>query len=414
MITRQDAEGIAADWARTESDRRGYDCTPMLAEFDLGFVVWTKQPSEVLPIPGDGVKSVIDRDTGRVSTWPGVPSDAVAEMYRRHRGQIVDPPRTVDPEVELRRNARRAPSPAVAAHLTIDGRLFIARGAKGDQVLRHHPLVQQYLAGLPAGHLVRGGERHAELIVLSDVLHEADRVRLENGGSPVTLDEARQWLVDARLETFHIRERYDPLGGEPAEPCESCTVALVDFALLEWPKLARVETWQHGSPRIAEPGRFPDDVGGYLAYGGWTPMDDVVRAGLAAEMIRETVKTRSGRHRHAEFPAVRQAFTDFPGVCSGRRGPGVQRWIRLFDIEPVKAKHTADMLAEFGAVIGARLFPLGIEDKGDAILAMDDNGRVFALDQGGEWFLGDTMDAAVLSLITGDGPAERVRDDGTW
>jgi hypothetical protein len=414
MITRQDAEGIAADWARTETDRRGYECTPMLAEFDLGFVLWTKQPAEVLPIPGDGVKTVLDRETGRVSTWPGVPSDVVAELYRQHRSRIVDPPRTVDPEVEVRRNARRAPSPAIAAHLTIDGRLFIARGAKGDQEIRHHPLVQSYLDNLPPGHLVRGGERHAELIVLSDVLHEADRVRLENGGDPVTLAEARQWLVDARFEAFHIRERYDPLGGTPAEPCESCILALIDFALLEWSDRAYVETWRHTSPQIGQPGRFSDEIGGCLAYGGWRPFDDLVRPGLAGEMIRETVRVRSGKHRHVEFPAARAAFEDFPGVFTGRRGPGVQRWIRLFDIDPTKAKHSADMLAEFGAVIGAPLFPFGQEAQGTSILAIDEHGRVFALDQAGEWFLGDTVDVAITSLITGEGPAERVRDDGTW
>jgi hypothetical protein len=338
----------------------------------------------------------------------------VAEMYRTHRAQIVEPPRTVDPEVEVRRNARRRPSPAVAAHITIDGRLFIGRGAKGDQDLRHHPLVQAYLDALPAGHLVRGGERHAELIVLSDVLHEADRVRAASGGAPVTLDEARRWLVNARFETFHIRERYDPIAGEPAEPCESCTLALVDFALLPWSRTALTETWQSSAPRPAQPGRFPDEVGGYLAYGGWTPLDEVLAEGLAGELIRETVQVRSGRHRHVEFPAIRAALTDFPGVRSSRRGPGVQRWIRLFHIEPTTAKHTADMLAEFGAVIGARLFPLGNEGRDSGILAMDEHGRVFVLDQAGEWFLGETIDVAILSLITGAGPADRVRDDGTW
>jgi hypothetical protein len=414
MITRADAEGIATDWARTESDRRGYECTPMLSEFDLGFVVWTKQPVEVLPIPGDGVKSVIDRETGRVSTWPGVPAETVADLYRTHRAQIVDPPRTVDPEVELRRNARRRPSPAVAAHITIDGRLFIARGAKGDQVIRHHPLVQRYLDELPAGHLVRGGERHAELIVLSDVLHEADRVRLELGGTPVTLDEARRWLGGAQFETFHIREQYDPLGGTPAEPCESCIVALVDFALLPWPELAAVEVWQHTAANPAQPGRFPDEIAGYLAYGSWTPRADVVCEALADAMIRETVKVTSNKHRHVEFPAVRQVFTDFPGVTPGRRGPGVRRWIRLFDIEPDAVNRTAELLAEFGAVIGARLFPIGGEAGGSAILAVDEHGRVFALDQGGEWFLGASIDEAIVGLLTGDGPADRVRDDGTW
>ena len=65
-------------------------------------------------------------------------------------------------------------------------------------------------------------------------------------------------------------------------------------------------------------------------------------------------------------------------------------------------------------MIGAPLFPIGVEAKGDAIVAIDERGRVFALDQGGEWFLGESLDEAVTSLLTGDGPAERIHDDGTW
>lgn len=44
---------------------------------------------------------------------------------------------------------------------------------------------------------------------------------------------------------------------------------------------------------------------------------------------------------------------------------------------------------------------------------MDEHGPVFALDQAGEWFLGDTIDAALTTLLLGRAPA-RVRDDGTW
>src|ERR671920_20165 len=106
MITREDAEEIAAGWARRESDRRGYECAPMIAEFDLGFVVWTKQPASVLPIPGDGGRTVIDRETGVVSTYPGIPADVVVEMYREHRPGIAGRRRAADAEVEVLRNAR--------------------------------------------------------------------------------------------------------------------------------------------------------------------------------------------------------------------------------------------------------------------------------------------------------------------
>ena len=76
------------------------------------------------------------------------------------------------------------------------------------------------------------------------------------------------------------------------------------------------------------------------------------------------------------------------------------------------AAHTADTLADFGAALGVRLFPIGSERQ-DSILAVDEQGRIFALDQAGEWFLGDDIDAALTTLLLGRSPA-RVRDDGTW
>jgi hypothetical protein len=62
--------------------------------------------------------------------------------------------------------------------------------------------------------------------------------------------------------------------------------------------------------------------------------------------------------------------------------------------------------------LGAPLFPLGTE-RGDSIIAVDEHGRIFALDQAGEWFLGPDIDAALTTLLLGRAPA-RVRDDGTW
>ncbi|MFI7545950.1 SUKH-3 domain-containing protein [Actinoplanes sp. NPDC049599] len=410
MITREDAEEIAAGWARSETERRGYECLPMISEFDLGFVVWTQQPPTVLPIPGDGARTVIDRQTGALSTYPGVPAGVIADLYREHQPAVVAQRRTVDPEVELRRNARRRPTPTTAAHLTVDGRLFIARGAKGDQAINHHPLVAAYLADLEPARTVRGTERHAELIVLSDALHEADRQREE----PLTLDEARAWLRTADFTAYFVRDRGDPLGGTEARPCESCILTLVDFALLPWSHLAFVEPFRPYSENIAQPGRFPDPVAGALADAGWRPMQPVVAEVLADGMIDDVVNVPGLRHRHVPFPAARAAIMDFPGIFCGLRGPGVRRWVRWLNLEPVAAAHTADVLAELAEVIGAALFPIGVEAKGDAIVAIDDRGRVFALDQGGEWFLGGTLDEALISLLTGDGPAERIRDDGTW
>ncbi|GAA2578514.1 hypothetical protein GCM10010435_63650 [Winogradskya consettensis] len=410
MITRDEAEEIAAGWARSETERRGYECTPMVTEFDLGFVVWTRQPPAVLPIPGDGARTVIDRETGALSTFPGVPPSVVAELYRERWPEVAAQRRTVAPEVELRRNARRRPVPTTAAHITVDGRLYLARGAKGDQEINHHPLVARQLRDLEPASTVRGLERHAELIVLSDVLHEADRHR----ETPMTRDEVRAWLRTADFEAYFVREKGDPLAGTEARPCESCIAILVDFALLPWSHLAFIEPFRPYSENVAQPGRFPDPVAGALADAGWRPMQRTVAEVLADGMIDDVVLVPGNRHRHRVFPAARAAVMDFPGIFCGLRGPGIRRQIRWLNLEPSAAAYTADVLGEFGTVIGTRLFPLGVEAKGDAILAIDEHGRVFALDQGGEWYLGKDLDEALTGLLTGDGPAERVRDDGSW
>nr|WP_296069469.1 SUKH-3 domain-containing protein [uncultured Actinoplanes sp.] len=402
MITRAEAEEIAARWARSESEQRGYGCEPMLAEFDLGYVIWTRQPSAVRPQAGDGARTVIDRETGAISTWPVLPPEDIAALYRDRRPR---PPGTVDPSVALVRLTRRRPSPTTAAHLSVAGRTYRAQGAKGDQEINHHPLVAAHLASIPAVSRVRGAERHAELIALSDALHETDRRR----DLPLTLDDARALLINARFQAFLVRDTGDPAGGQETRPCETCIGALTEFALLPWSDLAFTTEWRHGSDRIPQPGRFPYEVARTLAGGGWIDLGpyDV----LGRDAISSAVAASGGRLR--PFPAVSRAVADFPGVRCGRRGPGARRAIRLLTLDPVPGAYAAEALNEFAEVIGAPLFPVGIEG-GDAILAMDDRERVFILDQAGEWYVGPTLDEALVNLLTGDGPVHRVRDDGTW
>ena len=91
MITRADAEQIAAGWARSESERRGYECAPMLSEFDLGYVVWTKQPADVLPIPGDGGRTEdrsVDGDRANLPPHPTWVVPASASASRIDAGHI--------------------------------------------------------------------------------------------------------------------------------------------------------------------------------------------------------------------------------------------------------------------------------------------------------------------------------------
>jgi SUKH-3 immunity protein/YwqJ-like deaminase len=398
VITRAEAAGIAARWARSESDQRGYDCEPVLDEFDLGFVIWTRQPAAILPVPGDGARTVIDRETGVLSTWPSIPLDDLAARYR---GRRPAPPRTVEPVAAIRRAAHRSPSPTSAAHLTVGGRLFRAQGAKGDQRIAHHPLVARYLSNVDEGARVRGAERHAELIALSEALFSAP--------SAITLDEARGWLIEAEFAAYLVRDTGDPLGGRPGRPCETCLVALVDFAVLPWSDLALTTEWRHGSDRVPEPGRFPHEVARTLAGGGWRSFGPVDVSGEAA--IGRAVEVSGGRLR--PFPAARRIAAEFSGVRCGRRGPGLRRAVRLLTIDPVLGAPAVVALEEFAQVVGVPVFPVGVEG-GDAIVAVDELGRVFVLDQAGEWFVGQSIEEALVSLLAGDGPAARVRDDGSW
>ena len=401
-ITRAEAEEIAAGWARLETERRGHLRVPMLAEFDLGFLVWTRRPGPAPAIPGDGGRTVIDRATGLLTTWPSVPVETVARLYRDRRPGFAELRRTLDPSVELLRSVRRRVTPTTAAHLTVGGRIFRARGAKGDQVIEHHPLVVRHLHNVDPGSLVRGCERHAELIVLSDALHAF---------GAATQAAARDLLRGGDFEAFFVREPGDPLAGEPARLCESCIRVLVDFAVLPWPELARAEPLPQVEPDgpAAEPGRFSEPVADLLSRAGWIEMNRVAREALATAKIEKLAA-----YGHRGFPAVERMMIDFPAVVSLHRGPGVRRAVRMLEIAPARVAHTTATLADLSAVLGVGLFPIGIEHGGDTLVAMDERGRIFGLDQAGEWYLGESIDEALTGLLTGTGPAARLRDDATW
>jgi hypothetical protein len=132
---------------------------------------------------------------------------------------------------------------------------------------------------------------------------------------------------------------------------------------------------------------------------------------LGEAAVGRAVEASGGRLR--PFPAARRIAAEFSGVRCGRRGPGLRRAVRLLTFDPVPGAHAAVALEEFAQVVGVPVFPVGVEG-GDAIVAVDEFGRVFVLDQAGEWFVGQSIDEALVSLLAGDGPAARVRDDGSW
>ncbi|MGC5412545.1 SUKH-3 domain-containing protein, partial [Streptomyces sp. DT225] len=52
--------------------------------------------------------------------------------------------------------------------------------------------------------------------------------------------------------------------------------------------------------------------------------------------------------------------------------------------------------------------PLGEEGDGQAVLAIDLTGRVYSIDHTGDWYLGQDIDTALATLVTGLQPERLV------
>lgn len=158
--------------------------------------------------------------------------------------------------------------------------------------------------------------------------------------------------------------------------------------------------------------RFSGRVAAALADAGWQPDRDTT--GPTTEAIELTCQTlgEDGR-RHTPFRAAVLALVEFGGLTVDPGDDGVDLIPRPFVFDPTLVAASVETLADVGSVLGVSLFPIGAEGDMDAILAIDERGRVFSIDHAGEWFLGETLDEAVETLVLGRNP-ERVRDDGTW
>lgn len=158
--------------------------------------------------------------------------------------------------------------------------------------------------------------------------------------------------------------------------------------------------------------RFSREALEVLTEAGWQPGRSQAEATAAAVRQVGAVVGHRGAQHHPSEPAI-AALTEFGGLTLDPTNVGQQITPRPFAFDPTLVDATAETMADVGAVLGVALFPLGTEGDRDAVLAMDDRGRVFSIDHTGEWFLGDTIETAIETLVHGWAPA-RVRDDGTW
>ncbi|MCX4747109.1 SUKH-3 domain-containing protein [Kitasatospora sp. NBC_01287] len=156
--------------------------------------------------------------------------------------------------------------------------------------------------------------------------------------------------------------------------------------------------------------RFPADVAAALKQAGWHPGRwELPRAeGWADELLARHDRHDLDTVPHAVFPAAIEAWAEFGGLSFDLSGAGREVARTPFLLDPLCGLHLSRTLADLSRALGSRVAPLGEERYGQALLAIDEEGRVYSLDHTGEWYLGPDLDHAVATLVLGTRP-ERLR-----
>ncbi|MFH8365953.1 SUKH-3 domain-containing protein [Streptomyces sp. NPDC018031] len=154
--------------------------------------------------------------------------------------------------------------------------------------------------------------------------------------------------------------------------------------------------------------RFPVAVDAALRDAGWQPGRwDIRQAEVWADALR--AHESPAGHRHSVFPSAVEAWAEFGGLRVRPSGTGRQIAPTPFLIDPTSGLHLARTLSDLGRALGTEFCPLGEEADGQALLAIDTEGRVYSLDHTGDWFLGPDIDTALAALITGALPTRLAR-----
>lgn len=110
-------------------------------------------------------------------------------------------------------------------------------------------------------------------------------------------------------------------------------------------------------------------------------------------------------HQHAVFPAAVEAWAEFGGLRITASAPGRHIAPAPVRIDPLSGLHLARTLGDLGRALETEVSPLGAEGEEQAVLAIDTEGRVYSIDHTGDWFLGQDIDEALATLVTGTQPS---------
>ncbi|MFD3571005.1 SUKH-3 domain-containing protein [Streptomyces sp. NPDC058667] len=124
--------------------------------------------------------------------------------------------------------------------------------------------------------------------------------------------------------------------------------------------------------------------------------------------------TTAGLGPWALFPAAERAAREFHGLrlepaAHGGREVAATGCV----VDPREARYSGPSLHRLAGTLGTRLFPLGRTDA-DATLAVDEEGRLFSLDVGGAWLLGDSVRAGLTALTEGLRPVRLRARSWQW
>lgn len=150
--------------------------------------------------------------------------------------------------------------------------------------------------------------------------------------------------------------------------------------------------------------RFPPGVETALRTAGWQPGRwDIKQAEEWADRLRGHVSP--GGHRHAVSPAAVEAWAEFGGLTvPPAAGPGRQIAPSTVVVDPMRGLHQARTLGDLGRALETGISPLGEEQGSGALLAIDAEGRVYAVDYTGDWYVGSDIDRALAALAGGARP----------
>ncbi|MEV6163090.1 SUKH-3 domain-containing protein [Streptomyces sp. NPDC052052] len=149
--------------------------------------------------------------------------------------------------------------------------------------------------------------------------------------------------------------------------------------------------------------RFPVAVDAALRAAGWQPGRwDMRQAEEWADTLR--AHTSPAGHQHAIFPAAVEAWAEFGGLRITASTPGRQIAPAPVLIDPLSGLHLARTLSDLGRALETEVSPLGEEGNGQAVLAIDAQGRVYSIDHTGDWYLGPDIDHALANLVSGIQP----------